>query len=371
MTKPVTKYKFSNNLHAEYTSTLKKRVATYFEDNGIQVNANAEMMFKTALALSIYILPFLIILFGGITNVPVLFVLWGIMGFGVAFIGTSVMHDSLHGSYSKSKRVNSIIGLSTVLLGADPKVWKIQHNVLHHTYTNIEGADEDIEPRFVLRFSPNQPLRWFHKYQHFYAFFFYFLSTLIWVTVKDFAKLFQYRERGLIKKGKEFNNYLVLMTFRKLSYHLVIIGAPILLLDFPVWLTLSMFLFMHLIAGMCLSLVFQPAHVMPDTMFIEQAEEKINQNWLVHQLYTTTNFAPRNKLLSWFIGGLNRQVEHHLFPNICHIHYPKIAGIVKKTTEEFGLPYLEEDTFISALSSHVKMLKKMGRGEEHLVPVPA
>ena len=371
MAKPVTKYKFSNNLHSEYTATLKKRVSAYFDENNIQVNANGEMIFKTILVLAIYIVPFLLILFSGITNVVALFALWGIMGLGMAFIGTSVMHDSLHGSYSKSKWVNSIVGLSTTLLGADPKIWKIQHNVLHHTYTNIEEADEDIEPRFVLRFSPNQPLRWFHRYQHVYAFFFYSISTLVWVTVKDFVKIFQYRERELIKRGKEFNTHLAIMTFRKAVYHTVMIGGPIYFLDFPVWLTLSMFVFMHIVAGASLSLVFQTAHVMPETMFVKQEDERINQNWLVHQLYTTTNFAPKNEVLSWFIGGLNRQIEHHLFPNICHIHYPKITHIVKETTAEFGLPYLEEQTFSSAVASHVKMLKRMGRGEEQLVPATA
>ncbi|MEM8896054.1 MAG: fatty acid desaturase, partial [Bacteroidota bacterium] len=140
MAKPVTKYKFSNDLHAEYTATLKKRVSRYFDENDINVNANGEMIFKTIFALSTFIVPFLIILFSGITNIPILFLLWGIMGFGVAFIGTSVMHDSLHGSYSKNRRVNSLVGLSTVLIGADPKIWKVQHNVLHHTYTNIEEA---------------------------------------------------------------------------------------------------------------------------------------------------------------------------------------------------------------------------------------
>ncbi|MEQ9300641.1 MAG: acyl-CoA desaturase [Cyclobacteriaceae bacterium] len=371
MAKPVTKYKFSSNLHAEYTATLKRRVSAYFDENDIKITANGEMIFKTIVVLSIYIAPFFVILFSGITNLVVLFALWGIMGLGKSFIGTSVMHDSLHGSYSKSKWVNSIIGLSTAILGADPKIWKIQHNVLHHTYTNIADADEDIAPRFVLRFSPNQPLRWFHKYQHIYALFFYSISTLTWVTIKDFIKIFHYNKRGFIKSGRELNTHFAIMTFRKAVYYIVLIGGPIYFLDLPVWLTVSMFVFMHAIAGASLSLVFQTAHVMPDTLFIKQEEEKINQNWLVHQLYTTTNFAPKNGILSWFIGGLNRQIEHHLFPNICHVHYPKITGIVKQTTKEFGLPYLEERTFTSAVASHIRMLKRMGRGEEQLVPVNA
>jgi len=355
------RYKFSKQDNKDFATTLKTRVNNYFQENEICRHANPQMVTKTTLALSIYLLPYLLIVLGGITYIPLLFLLWIIMGFGKAFIGTSVMHDALHGSYSQKKAVNYFMGISAFLIGADPTNWKIQHNVLHHTYTNIEHTDEDIAPRYVMRFTPNQPRRWFHSYQYIYAFFFYGISTLMWTTFKDFAKIIQYKKNGLVKKGSKFNRHLSMMVIRKLLYHVIFLVIPILVLPFSVWMVLLMYLTMHIVTGLFLSVVFQTAHIMPDLNFIEQEDEHIEHNWLVHQVRTTSNFAMNNKLLSWFIGGLNYQIEHHLFPNICHVHYPEISKIVRQTTAEFNLPYHYQKTFWAAIVSHVRMLKTLGR----------
>ena len=119
---------------------------------------------------------------------------------------------------------------------------------------------------------------------------------------------------------------------------------------------------MHYIAGFFLGIVFQPAHVIPETNFVQPNEDyTIENNFAIHQMQTTANFAPKSRLFSWFIGGLNYQVEHHLFPNICHIHYKKLSKIVKETAEEFNIPYLSHKTFVSAIFAHAKMLKQLGR----------
>jgi linoleoyl-CoA desaturase len=354
-------YKFSNTLDADFAKAIRSRVNEYFQDNGIGKNADSVMVLKTIMALSMYLVPYFLFMIFGISNIPLLFGLWILMGLSKAFIGTSVMHDSVHGSYSKNKLVNNLMQFSTTMIGADARIWKIQHNVLHHTYTNIENADDDIQPRFLFRFSPNQPKKWFHRFQHLYISFFYGISTLWWVSLKDFIKLFQYRDKGLIKSGREFNIHFLNMFVRKAFYFTVFLVLPILVLSIPGWLTALMFVTMHFTSGIILSLVFQTAHVMPNVEFIEQEDETIEKNWLVHQLYTTTNYATKNKIVSWFTGCLNHQIEHHLFPNICHIHYPKIAGIVRETSKEFNLPYYEEKTLGSAINSHFRMLRDLGR----------
>lgn len=319
------------------------------------------MIIKTISALSMYIIPFLVILLSGTSNLLLLFSLWMIMGLGMSFIGTSVMHDALHGSYSNKKMTNRILGFSAMILGAESAIWKIQHNVLHHTYTNIEHADEDIEPRYVLRFSPNQPKRWFHRYQHLYAVLFYSLSTLIWVTYKDFNKLVNYRKENHVKTKKEFNKLLSGIIIKKILYFSIFLGLPIFILPFSPGLVLLMFISMHLVSGLTLSLIFQPAHVVPTSSFTETKNPKIDINWSIHQLMTTSNFAMNNRLLSWFIGGLNFQIEHHLFPNICHIHYRHLSKIILKTTQEFNLPYYSQKSFRSALFVHFSMLKDLGK----------
>lgn len=355
------RYKFSTQLDMEFSKALVARVNTYFRENKLSKNGNVHMVIKTVIAMSVYIVPFIIILISGITSIPVLFGLWVVMGLGKAFIGTAVMHDALHGSYSRKKWVNSLMSFSAFMLGANPAIWKLQHNVLHHTYTNIEDADEDIRPRFVLRFSPHQPRRWFHRYQFLYASLFYSISTLFWVTAKDFDKLIDYRNRGFVQRGKEFNQQLIIVIVQKLAYLAIFLGLPIILLPLPAWVVLLMFMSMHMVTGLLLTLVFQLAHVVPSSEFIKQEEEQVDQNRLVHQLLTTSNFAMGSRVLTWFLGGLNFQVEHHLFPNICHVHYRKIAGIVQQTAREFNLPYYAQKSFALAIKNHFSMLWVLGR----------
>ena len=356
------RHKFSKTEDRDFAIILKQRTRAYFTDNQISTKGNHQMVIKSVTMLSVYFLPFLLILFGGITSIPLLFLLWMIMGLGKAFIGTSVMHDALHGSYSQHKSVNYFMHLSALVVCVYPKTWKLQHNVLHHTYTNIDHVDDDLTPIGVLRFSPNQPLKWFHKYQHIYAIFFYALVTLAWAVSKDFVKLNKYRKMGLVKTGKEFNTHLGQIILCKLCYFSVFLLLPFVILEIPFWLLLLMFVSMHVVTGITLSMIFQLAHIVPSSHFLEQEEQHIDQNWYVHQLRTTSNYSMDNKALSWIIGGLNYQVEHHLFPHICHVHYPQIAKIVQETTREFDLPYHAEKHMGGAILLHFRMLRELGRG---------
>ena len=360
---PLRNYKFSSDIHSDFVTSLKQRVHRHFSENQIGKNANTEMIMKTVSALSLYLVPYLFMIIARPSNVPLLIFCWVLMGCGIAFIGTSVMHDSLHGSYSKKKHVNTILGFSTWILGVDATIWKLQHNVLHHTYTNIEEADDDIDPRYVMRFSPNQPLRWFHRYQHIYAMFFYANATTMWITVKDYAKAFNYHKRGLLKIDTSFPIYILKMFIRKMSYFFIFLVIPIYVLPISAGLVITLFILQHLAAGTMLSMIFQPAHVIETSDFFLQEDEVIDENWYVHQLKTTTNFGMNSRLLFWFSGGLNHQVEHHLFPNICHVHYRKIAKIVKATAAEYDLPYHHQKTIGRAVYNHFKMLRELGKGQ--------
>ena len=355
------RYTFSREINAQFAKTLKQRVNDYFKENNLSKNANKEMVTKTIIGLSYYLGLYFIIVFGGITNIPLLFMLWMMMGVGQAFLGTSVMHDVLHGSYSKDKKVNNLMLLSVIAIGVEPITWKIQHNVLHHSYTNIEDADEDIAPRFVLRFTSNQPRRWFHRFQYIYVLFFYSIPIIIWVTLKDFIKIYKYTSLGLIKKGQELWKTLFLTIVRKIIYLFFFLYIPIVALSLPVGLVILMYISQLLVTGMILSLIFQTAHIISSCDILEQEESKVEENWSVHQLLTTTNYAMDNKLLTWYFGSLNHQVEHHLFPDICHVHYPQLAPIVQKTAAEFGIPYNVENTFTDAVIGHFKLLKDLGK----------
>ena len=354
-------YKFSRSIDRDFARILRERVNTYFTEHDLSRNANAQMVWKTIAVYALYVGPFLLMLLTGMSNIWLMFLLWALMGIGKASIGTAVMHDALHGSYSRFKAVNYIMGMSAVVLGADPDLWKIQHNVLHHTYTNIEDADEDIEPRFLFRFSPHQQRRWFHRYQHLYAPIFYSLSTLLWIVHKDFVKPFDYRRKGLIKSNGEVAALFAKIFVRKAVYLFIFLVVPILVLPVAPWLIFLMFVTMHLVSGFLLSIIFQSAHVVPDTHFTRQEDEEIEQSWFVHQIASTANFSSANKVVAWLIGGLNMQIEHHLFTDICHVHYPRLAGIVRKTAAEFNIPYNEQGSFIAAVRNHFALLRKLGR----------
>ncbi len=355
--------KFSPKIGREFSATLNKRVRMYFKDNNISKHANAAMVFKTIVMVSLYFVPLGLILFAGLSNIWVILAMYLIMGIGMAGIGMGVMHDANHGAYSKNENVNKWIGKIVNLIGGYAVTWKVQHNVLHHSYTNIHGYDEDIAPPKFMRFSPNEKLKPIHKYQHFYVWFFYSLMTVSWVTTKDFQQLFRYRKMDLTKtENSNFSALFIELIFSKVFYYTTMLILPIVILPIS-WFWIPIFMVAkNLIAGFILAVVFQPAHVIPETEFVQpDADNYVDNNFAIHQMKTTANFAPKSRILAWFVGGLNYQVEHHLFPNICHVHYKKISAIVKKTAEEYNIPYHSHQTFMKALLYHTKMIKSLGR----------
>ena len=347
----------------EFFPTVTKRVNEYFKTNNISRHSNPEMVVKTIFMFSLYFIPYFFIIGGGFTSLWIYFGLYIVMGLGKAGIGLSIMHDANHGAYSKKAWVNNLMGASLNVVGGHAFNWKVQHNVLHHTYTNIHEADEDISPRGVLRMSPESDWKPMHRYQHLYAWFFYGLLTFVWIVFKDFSRLSRYQKEGFIKKQKSssWKEWVILFATKVfyLSYMFVI---PMLLTPLSFLEVFLGFVVMHYIAGFILAIIFQPAHVIEGTEYpVPDEKGNLENNWAVHQMHTTTNFGHREKLFSWYVGGLNYQVEHHLFPNVCHVHYRKIAPIVKMTAEEFGVPYKSKDTFMAALRAHARLLKSLGK----------
>jgi linoleoyl-CoA desaturase len=347
---------------ADFFSTLNSRVNEYFKSNQLSRNANYEMVIKTIFMYTIYFGPYVLMITGLVSNAWLMLGLCLIMGMGLAGIGLSVMHDANHGAYSNKSWVNNLLGLSLNLVGGNSFNWKVQHNVLHHTYTNIHEVDEDISPRGILRMCPHGDWKPIHKFQHLYAWFFYGLMTLVWVIFKDFVRINKYEKDGLVKKQRSsYRSELTMMIIWKIFYVAYVVVLPLVLLPIAWWQLLIGFIAMHYVAGFILAVIFQPAHVIDGTEYPMPDENgKMDNSWAIHQLYTTTNFANKNQILSWYVGGLNFQVEHHLFPNVCHVHYRKISSIVQSTAEEFGVPYKSEPTFIGALIGHAKLLKQLG-----------
>ncbi|WP_187263298.1 fatty acid desaturase family protein [Pontibacter beigongshangensis] len=356
------KIKFVSKDKSLFFPTLRKRVDAYFEENNLSRNANNSMIIKSAVLLLCYIVPFILLL-ALQPSLGVSLMLWFVMGLGVAGIGMSIMHDANHGAYSSSKAVNAGMGYTLNLVGGSAFNWKLQHNILHHTYTNVVEMDEDIQDRLVLRFSPHTKVKFYHKLQWVYAFFFYGLLTLYWVVAKDFVQYALFKRNGVNANTKAQNRvFLFKLIYTKAIYFFIVLAVPVLFFNIPLAEVLLGFFVMHFVAGIVLTVVFQLAHTVEGTTHPRPTEDGIIENdWAIHQMNTTVNFARKSKFISWYVGGLNFQIEHHLFPRVCHVHYPAIAPIVQQTAEEFGIPYLENETFGRAVRSHIATLHRFGK----------
>ncbi len=355
-----------NRKPSDFSKTLKERVDAYFKENGLSRQGDWRMYAKTVLMLGLFFTPWAFIAFGGTGGGWQFWVAEIVMGFGLAGIGLNVMHDANHGSFSKHKWVNQTVSYVLDLVGGSSALWRIQHNVLHHSFTNIEGLDEDIDTPGILRFTPNRPLKKIHKLQFIYAWGFYSIMTLFWMTAKDWLALARYRKKGLVKSsGSSVGQLTRDLIISKLLYFGYIMVLPALFSGLPFWKIIVGWMVMHAVTGLILASIFQPAHVLEDLQFAQgEKGASMEDDNLSHQLKSTANFGTRSRLFTWMCGGLNHQIEHHLFPQVCHIHFSDLAPIVRKTAEEFGLPYRSSTTFAGALALHTKMLWKLGREEQ-------
>jgi linoleoyl-CoA desaturase len=323
------------------------------------------MVLKTIIMMSLFIVPLIVLGSGMVTSIWLLFSLYIVSGFGMSGIGMGVMHDAIHGSYSKNKKINTLLGYTFNLIGANATVWKIQHNVLHHTYTNIENADDDLNAPFFLRFSPHAKHYWMHRFQHIYIWFFYGISTISWITTKDFVRLKRYKKMGFLDKKHEYTKTLMSMIAWKLFYYSYALVLPMIMVPVAWWIVLLAFICMHFVTGLLVSIVFQIAHIMPVNEFpLPDAQGRIDDNWYGHQFATTSNFSPNSNLLFWLIGGLNYQVEHHVLPDVCHVHYKNLTKIVSEIAQEYGMPYHVKKSMIHAIWDHTKMLRLLGKKQE-------
>lgn len=353
-----------NNSNRQFYTEAKKRVDSYFKDNQISKNGNWNMYTKTVVMFAAYFLPYFLLVFHVFDSGWAWLLLSALMGLSMAGIGLCIMHDANHGSYSKNLKLNQFLAyFSMMIVGGHAVNWRIQHNVIHHTYTNVHEHDEDIAPLGFLRFEPHAERKWIHKLQFLYAWFFYGMMTLMWSTTKDFKQLSRYNAQGHLKAANTtYRKELLRIIGSKFLYYTYMLIPYFAVKEMTILQWLCGFVVCHYMAGLVLAMIFQPAHVVEETEFPLPCDQgNLENHWAEHQMRTTMNFANNDPVFSWLVGGLNFQVEHHLFPNICHIHYPKISKILEKTAREFNVPYNSRKTFVGALWSHQLMLWRLGR----------
>lgn len=352
--------KYSSELNHAFAQELKHQVATYFADMGGHQQANRVMVLKSLGAVVYYFSVYALILSGIVQNLYVLFFLWAMLGLGQSFIGMGLMHDVLHNSYTHKKWVKALMEIPIHSIGIVSSVWKMEHNQVHHTHTNVGEVDQDINPMLIFRFSPYQKRRWFHRFQHLYAPFFYGFRTLTWVTTKDVITTFKYQKEGKFKTTREFILMLFRVFLNKAVFFALFLFIPLVVMDQSWYVIVSMLGVMLFVSGVYMATVFQLAHVVPLTQFYQKDETNQFKTWHIHQMLTTSNFSTGNKFLTYLTGGLNHQVEHHLFPEVSHVYYPAISTLVKKTAQKYNIPYHEYPTVREALKGHFTFLRALG-----------
>ena len=350
-----------------FHADLKARVQAYFDRTGRAPHGGGAIQRKTAVLAAWLLASYLLVLLAPVG--PLLAALLTVsIGLAMAGIGFSVMHDANHGSYSASPRVNRVMGFSIDVLGASSHVWRHKHNILHHTYTNIAGLDTDIEASAMLRLAPSQPQRRFHRFQHLYIWALYCLFPLKWWFLDDAREL----ASGKIAEHS-FPPARGWTLWRALAAKAFFVGwAFVLPLALhPTWKLLPLWVLGIATLGVVTSVVFQLAHCVGAADFpVASKGGQMQDGWAEHQIATTVDFARRSRFLGWYLGGLNFQIEHHLFPRISHVHYQAVSAIVQETCGDHGVAYSAEPTLWSALASNLRWLREMGSGPlEHRATV--
>lgn len=342
-----------------FHTELKKRISQHFEKTGKATTGNYSLWSKALILIAALIFFYVHLVFFTPSAG------WAIaecilLGVTVASIGFNIMHDGAHGSFSNNAFLNKMAAVTLGFLGGSHFMWNVKHNIIHHAYTNIDGVDDDIDAKPFLRMASTQKKYKMHRFQHWYFWFFYCWLYVYWIFFSDYKKYFTRKIGDVPIKRMSVNDHLYFWAYKILSLAIFVV---IPMITVGVIDTIIGYLIMTLVAGFILSIVFQLAHTVEHTHFPmpDEFSGKMEDEWAIHQLKTTANFATKNRFISWFVGGLNFQIEHHLFPKISHIHYPAISKIIKQACKEYNIAYVEYPRMYQAVISHVSFLKQMGK----------
>ena len=358
-----------NNKNSIFYTSLKNNVENYFSTNNIRQTGDWRLHSKALILVPSAIALYIILLTVSLPALPAI-LLAGLLGLIMASIGFNMMHDACHGSYSSKKWVNETVGYSLNALGGNAFIWKFKHNILHHTYTNVDGIDDDIAKSPLMRHCSTQKWVPAHRFQHIYVVLVYCITSLAWVFIMDFNKYFKQKILVTPLQKMSTKEHIIFWA-SKVLYLFFYIALPVSIVGWGPWAI--GFVCMHVTMGLALALVFQLAHVVEDVEFeaaIGMDHKLIENEWAIHQVRTTANFAPRNWFVNWYVGGLNYQIEHHLFARISHVHYPAISKIVQDTCRQFNIPYNSFPTMSKSLVSHFKMMKQLGKKPMAMANIP-
>ena len=343
---------------------LANRVNLFFKLNRLKKHANAQALAKAVLLFSVYLFLQVYIFFAD--SLWLFYLCYMLSGILSIFVALNIGHDAAHNCFVKSKRLNNFLTDIFDLLGTSGYIWKEKHVFSHHAHVNIPRMDADIRESKLVRFFPDTKWEKINKYQYIYMWMLYPLYTFLWSFIWDFQDIFNYKISGKpqarIPKLQVFK-----ILFYKFFFVARLIIIPALVLPFSWSAAITAFLIMSLSASVTITFVLVSAHVGEHNNFPEPNEKgNMPTSWVRHQIITTCDFATNNKMLSHLFGCFNHHLAHHLFPNICHIYYPQLTRIVKKTCAEYGMPYMSNPSLIYAIRSHHTFLKMRSADGERM-----
>lgn len=344
--------------HRHVQRELHQTLRIFMKEKGISKTGGVQIMLKACVLITIYLGLYMSGFFISLQW-------WMIVPFAIlvgiakAGIGMGVMHDAAHGSFSKHSWVNTLFAHILYVLGGYLPNWKMQHNVIHHSFTNVHEHDDDINTRGLIRLSMYQPRKPFHRFQYIYAWFLYSFMTVLWITTKDFAQAYRYHKEG--RSGFENNlRHQVVILFSKIFYYMVWLVIPLMVWDASIMQVVVWFVVLELTSGFILGVIFQPAHIFEKSLNLPEPK---SENFIGHQIRTSCDFATQNRLLTWYCGGLNFQTVHHLFPSVSHVYYPIITReLLPEICLREGVEYNHAGSFADALRGHARALQVLGGG---------
>lgn len=343
-----------------FRKALNQRVDAYFEESSLSQRDNPQMYLKTLIIVLWLFSDWAFVLFAPVIF-PIRLLGCIVLAIALAAFSFNVGHDANHNAYSSNPNINRALGITYDFIGLSSFLWRYRHNYLHHTYTNILGHDVEIHGDGVVRMVPEQEHLSVYRFQKFYIWALYLVIPFYWFMNDVYLVL----SKGKYHDHKippfhpiEFISLLII----KVLWLGYVFGLP-LALGFSIPEVLIGASVTYMTYGIVVCTIFMLAHVVESTEFLTPDPESgaIDDEWAICQIRTTANFATNNAFWNWFCGGLNHQVTHHLFPNICHIHYPQLESIVRDVCREFDVDYKVYPTFKAAIASNYRWLDTMGK----------
>lgn len=321
-----------------------------------------QMVFKAFFFLTLYFAFYAcILLFGNDTRL--LFIFYVLTGITMILVFLNAFHDAAHGAVFQKRRHNEYLTYILELFGCNSYVWKKRHLVLHHPYPNMQHWDIDVKQSDLVRIFPESKWYHFHRYQHIYMWFLYFLYTLNWFFVRDFKDFFGHKD-NYVKRIAEIPEIEYVKLFAvKLFTITFILFVPILVLNQPWYLVFAAFITMHFLASAFGIMALLSTHADEYAEFPTPPEDgQMEMTWAAYQVASTKDFSTESRLANILFGGFNHHVAHHLFPAVAHTYYPSITPIIRKYAKEYNLPYRSYPLLV-AVRSHFMLLKKNGSTE--------